>query len=80
MTEHLEVSRKQYQPENIINITSFGKIAESPGFQMANTSTLFVFDNWMQCSLGRELMKETSSPSTILHFDSDKTLQYNNGQ
>ena len=74
MTNYLDVSGKQDQLENIINVATFGEVVESLGLQMASSSTLLVFDYWIQGDLGRELMKETSSMSSILHFDTNETL------
>ena len=75
MTDYLDVSGKQDQLENIINVATFGEVVEGPGLQMASSSTSLAFDYWIQGDLGRELMKETSSLSSMLHFDTDKTLQ-----
>ena len=72
MTDYLDVSGKQDQLENIINVATFGEVVESPGLQMASSSTLLAFDYWIQGDLGRELMKETSSMSSILHFDTNQ--------
>ena len=75
MTNYLDVSGKRDQLENIINVATFGEVIESPGLQMASSSTSLAFDYWIQGDLGRELMEETSSMSSNLHFDTNETLQ-----
>ena len=75
MTDYLDVSGKQDQLENIINVATFGEVVESPGLQMASSSTSLAFDYQIQGDLGRELTKETSSMSSILRFDTNETLQ-----
>ena len=72
MTNYLDVSRKQDQLENIINVATFGEVIESPCLQGASSCTLLVFDCQIQGDLGRELTKETSSMSSILHFDTNQ--------
>ena len=56
MTDYLDVSGKQDQLENIINIATFGEVIESPGLQMASSSTSLTFSYRIQGDLGRELM------------------------
>ena len=75
MTDYLDVSGKQDQLENIIDVATFGEVIESPGLQMASSSTLLAFNYRIQGDLVRELMKETSSMSSILCFDTNETLQ-----
>ena len=72
MTNYLDVSGKRDQLDNIINVATFGEVIESPGLQMASSSTSLAFNYWIQGDLGRELTKETSSMSSILHFDTNQ--------